>query len=149
MAVEITRRGAGTRYPTGELRRIAEELLALLHQSRAELSIALVGDKEMRPLNAQYRRQNKTTDVLSFLVTDQPQTAPVLLGDVVLSVEQARRQAKARKHSLKREMATLLVHGVLHLLGHDHERSVREAKEMSALEEKLYRRLCERGLLKL
>ncbi len=149
MAVEITRRGAGTRYPTGELRRIAEELLALLHQSRAELSIALVGDKEMRPLNAQYRRQNKTTDVLSFLVTDQPQTAPVLLGDVVLSVEQARRQAKARKHSLKREMATLLIHGVLHLLGHDHERSEREAKEMSSLEEKLYRRLCERGLLKL
>ena len=149
MAVEITRRGAGKKYPSAELRPIAAELLVLLDQTDGELSIALVGDKEMRPLNAKYRRKNKTTDVLSFLVTDQPPAAPKLLGDVVISVEQARRQAGARKHSLKREMVVLLIHGVLHLLGHDHERSEREAKKMSALQEKLYRRLCESGLLKL
>jgi len=149
MPVDINRLGAGKKYPTAELGRIATELLRLLDQSRAELSIALVGDREMVPLNRKYRRQNKTTDVLSFVVADQPPSAPALLGDVVISVEQARRQAKARKHSLKREMATLLLHGVLHLLGYDHERSERDAKRMAAREEKLFRRLCERGLLKL
>jgi rRNA maturation RNase YbeY len=147
--VEITRLGAGKRYPTAELRRIAAELLALLNQKRAELSVALVGDKEMRPLNARYRGKDRTTDVLSFFVTDQPKAPPRLLGDVIISVEQARRQAKAREQTLKREMATLLIHGVLHLLGYDHERSERQAKKMFALERKLYACLCERGLLKL
>jgi probable rRNA maturation factor len=147
MPIEIARHGAGKTYPTAELRRIAAELLVVLKQKRAELSVALVGDKEMRPLNAKYRKMNRTTDVLSFFVTDQPRAAPALLGDVIISVEQARRQAKARKHSLKREMVTLLIHGVLHLLGYDHERSARQAKKMFALERKLFARLCERGLL--
>ena len=56
--------------------------------------------------------------------------------------------AKARKKTLKSEMVTLLIHGILHLLGYDHERSERQAKVMFALEQKLHARLCERGLLK-
>jgi rRNA maturation RNase YbeY len=149
VAVEITRYGAARRFSPVELRRIAETLLALLKLEQAELSIALVGDREMRPLNAKYRKQNKTTDVLSFTVDAPPKGPPLLLGDVVISVERARSQAKARKHTLKREMATLLIHGVLHLLGYDHERSQRQAKKMFALERKLQDCLCERGLLKL
>jgi len=149
MPVEISRLGAGRKYPTAGLRLIARELLILLKQERAELSIALVGDQEMRPLNAKYRRKNRTTDVLSFFVTDRPKAAPALLGDVIISVEQARRQAKAGQQTLNVEMATLLIHGVLHLLGYDHERSERQAKRMFALERKLFACLCERGLLKL
>lgn len=148
MPVEFARRGAGRKYPTAVLRKIARELLALLNQQRAELSVALVGDKEMRPLNAKYRKKNQTTDVLSFFVADQPKASPIILGDVIISVEQARRQAKARKKTLKSEMVTLLIHGILHLLGYDHERSERQAKVMFALERKLHARLCERGLLK-
>jgi rRNA maturation RNase YbeY len=147
MAVEITRLGAGTRYPTAALRKIAETLLRALKQGRVELSIALVGDREMRPLNAKYRKKRKTTDVLSFFVEDQPLFGAKILGDVVISVEQARRQAKARGKTLKSEMATLLIHGMLHLLGYDHEKTPRQAKIMFAYERKLFARLCDRGLL--
>ena len=96
MAVEITRLGAGTKYPTAALRKIAETLLRALKQNHAELSIALVGDREMRPLNAKYRKKKQTTDVLSFIVEDQPMSGGKIFGDVVISVEQARRQAKAQ-----------------------------------------------------
>jgi probable rRNA maturation factor len=148
MIVEVTRKGAGRNYPTGELKKITAAILKALERSQAELSIALVGDKEMRPLNAKYRKKNKTTDVLSF-PADNPATAKrVLLGDVIISVEQARRQAKERTHSLKREMVILLIHGILHLLGYNHERSPRQAKIMADLEVKLLNRLCERGLIK-
>jgi probable rRNA maturation factor len=148
MIVEVTRKGAGRNYPTGELKKITAAILKALERSQAELSIALVGDKEMRPLNAKYRKKNKTTDVLSF-PADNPATAKrVLLGDVIISVEQARRQAKERNHSLKREMVILLIHGILHLLGYNHERSPRQAKIMADLEVKLLNRLCERGLIK-
>ena len=147
--VEFARKGAGRNYPTGELKKITVSILKALERSQAELSIALVGDKEMRPLNAKYRKKNKTTDVLSF-PADHPATAkPMLLGDVIISVEQARRQAKEHNHSLKREMVVLLIHGILHLLGYDHERSPQQAKIMADLEVKLLNRLCERGLIKL
>lgn len=149
MAVEISRSGAGTGYPTGELRRIALLLLDELKQSPAELSIALVGDREMKPLNSHYRDKRGTTDVLSFYIADQPMAGAALLGDVVISVEQARRQARARGKSLKSEMVTLLIHGILHLLGYDHEKSPRQARIMFALERKLAGLLCERGLLRL
>ncbi|HYJ15481.1 MAG TPA: rRNA maturation RNase YbeY [Candidatus Limnocylindria bacterium] len=147
MAVEITRLGAGTKYPTAALRKIAASLLRAVKQSRAELSIALVGNREMRPLNAKYRKKNQTTDVLSFLVEDQPVSGGKILGDVVISVEQARRQAKERGKTLKSEMVTLLIHGILHLLGYDHEISPRQARIMFAYERKLYAHLCDRGLL--
>ena len=148
MAVEITRLGAGTKYPTAALREVAETLLRAVNQSRAELSIALVGDREMRPLNAKYRKKRKTTDVLSFFVDGQPTPGVKLLGDVVISVDQARRQARDRGKTLKSEMVTLLIHGILHLLGYDHEKSPRQAKIMFACERKLYAHLCDRGLLK-
>ena len=148
MPVEITRRGAGTKYPAAELRKIAVVLLRKLGNNRAELSVALVGDKEMRPLNAKYRKKNQTTDVLSFAVDDQPSAQGNLLGDIIISVEQARRQARQRKVTLKSEMATLLIHGMLHLLGHDHERSQRQARIMFSLEQKLLAYLCCRRLLR-
>jgi probable rRNA maturation factor len=149
MTIEFTRKGAGRNYPTGELKKITAAILKALERSQAELSIALVGDKEMRPLNAKYRKKNKTTDVLSFSADSLATAKRVLLGDVIISVEQARRQAKERNHSLKREMVILLIHGILHLLGYDHERSPRQAKIMAGLEAKLLNHLCERGLIKL
>ncbi len=149
MTVEITRLGAGTKYPTAKLRKVAETLLRVLNQGRAELSIALVGDREMLPLNSKYRKKKRTTDVLSFFVEDQPMSGAKILGDVVISVEQARRQAKQRGKTLKSEMATLLIHGILHLLGYDHEKSPRQARLMFAYERKLYAHLCDCGLLKL
>jgi probable rRNA maturation factor len=146
--VAIVRQGAGRQYSTVELRKIAAAILMALKQNRAELSVALVGDKEMRRLNAKYRNKHTTTDVLAFPVEDQPSSVSILLGDVIISVEQARRQAKETKTTLKSEMVTLLIHGILHLLGYDHEPSKRQAKIMSGLERKLYLHLCDRGLLR-
>jgi probable rRNA maturation factor len=148
MPVEITRRGNGKQYPIGELRKMAGVLLRALQQSRAELSIALVGDNEMRELNTKYRKKNKTTDVLSFPAAEPLPSGPVLLGDVIISIEQAKRQAQERNRTIKSEVVTLLIHGILHLLGYDHERSKRQAKIMNNLEHKLLRHLCEQRLLK-
>lgn len=89
-------------------------------------------DSEIQTLNRQYRNKNKPTDVLSFPLTDELQ--PSLLGDVVISVETAARQAQRRGHSLREELQTLLIHGILHLLGYDHEVSRSEAVRMQRKE---------------
>ena len=149
MTIEFARRGAGREYPTADLKKIALAILTAVEKSKMELSVALVGDREMRPLNAKYRKKNKTTDVLSFPADPALPAQAGLLGDVIISVEQAKRQARDRKTSLEIEMVTLLIHGILHLLGYDHERSQRQAKIMATLEQKLLSHLCERDLIKL
>ena len=85
----------------------------------AELSIAFVDDATMRALNRKFRRKNKTTDVLTFP------------DEIVISLDQARRQARHEKHSLATEVRYLIAHGVLHALGYDHET---DQGEMNALE---------------
>jgi probable rRNA maturation factor len=118
------------------VRRVARASLRHLGEQGCELSIALVGDEEMRRLNRGWRGKDRTTDVLSFSLREgdgEPPAAAGLaraLGDVVLAVPTAERQARQRGHALERELAELLVHGVLHLLGYDHERSPAEARRM-------------------
>src|SRR5947209_9335003 len=111
-----------------ELRRWVRTVLQHLNQTQAELSLALVTDPEIHDLNRRYRGKDRPTDVLSFPLADALQSS--LLGEVVISVETAARQAQRRGHSLREELQTLLIHGVLHLLGYDHEVSRREAIRM-------------------
>lgn len=93
-----------------------------------ELSLRLTTDEEVQALNAQYRHQDKPTDVLAFaaLEVDFPQPVevrshlPVYLGDIVISVDTAQRQAQQQGHTLQTELAWLAAHGLLHLLGWDH-----------------------------
>ncbi len=92
-----------------------------------ELCLRLTTDNEIQALNSHYRQQNQATDVLAFaaLEVDTPQfeehfSQPVYLGDIVISINTANRQAKAHQHSLERELAWLAAHGLLHLLGWDH-----------------------------
>ncbi len=94
------------------------------------LSVSLTDDRELRALNKKFANEDHATDVLSF-----EQEAP-LLGDVVISVETAARQAKAAKHSLLAELFHLATHGVVHLLGYDHATSAEE-RVMFAYEAKL------------
>ena len=148
MPVEITRRGPGKQFPSRALKKIAQAILALVGQADAELSLALIGNPEMQRLNAKYRRRNYPTDVLSFPIEDRFPSTHRQLGDVVISVDRARDQAKERGRSHDEEMVTLLIHGIVHLLGYDHERSARDARVMKQLENKLFRRLCERRVLK-
>ena len=101
-------------------RRVAEwaekALSAADPRSRATVSVLLCGDARMRRLNREWRRIDRPTDVLSF-----PSGEPGFLGDVAIDVPYAARQARRRGHSLDREVQLLLAHGVLHLMGHDHE----------------------------
>lgn len=92
-------------------------------------------DPEIHSLNRQYRAKDKTTDVLSFPLADE--VCPNLLGDVVISVDTATRQARRRGHSLREETQTLLIHGMLHLLGYDHEVSRSEAIRMRKKEREI------------
>ena len=104
------------------------------------MSVTLVSDPEMRKLNRRWRNQDRPTDVLAFA---QEGPAPDLLGDVVISLPAARRQARERGHALEEELRTLLIHGVLHLLGHDHERGGAPARRMRQQEADLRKSLRE------
>lgn len=117
------------------VRRAARVALRDLEAAPCELSIALVDDGEMRALNRDWRGKDRPTDVLAFAqregeVAPALDGAPPLLGDVVVSTATAARQARRRGHALEREIETLVVHGILHLLGYDHERSPAEARRM-------------------
>ncbi len=99
----------------------AKRLLAAIGEGASGLSLLLVGDDAIRALNRKYRRRDCATDVLSFQLDETPQAVPEpLLGDIVISVETARRQAAAYDAPLQREIYRLLIHGLLHLKGHDH-----------------------------
>jgi probable rRNA maturation factor len=106
-------------------------MVAHLNLGGVELSVALVDDATIHALNRQYRRKDKPTDVLAF-----PQEAKGLLGDVILSVDTARRQAARHRRPLLAELTMLLAHGLLHLLGYDH-RTDREEREMTAATKEL------------
>jgi probable rRNA maturation factor len=148
MPVEIIRRDAGRALSRRGLKKIALKILELVEQSQAELSVALVNNAKIRELNATFRKKDQPTDVLSFPAGKELPKGVRLLGDVVISVEKARKQAKEKGRTLNEEMVTLLIHGVVHLLGYDHERSAKAARIMSRLEEKIYQALCEQGRLR-
>ncbi len=110
--------------------------LGHLPEEISDVSIALVDDKAMTSLNRKYRKKNRTTDVLTFPADDSygdPDETGRPLGDIVISVDQARRQATDQHHSLPTELRYLILHGILHALGHDHENDdgVMNALEMT------------------
>lgn len=115
--------------------------LRLLGRSHCEVALLLTGDEEMRALNRDYRKLDRTTDVLSFHQQElagetDPASDGVFLGDIVISVETGlRRSGKGR---LPGELARLAIHGLCHLFGHDHHRPT-QAKRMRALEQRLLR----------
>lgn len=117
-------------------RRATKMVGALVAEGRvaagAELSVALVDDARIHDLNKTYRKKDKPTDVLAFAMQEGEGGAHQgLLGDVILSVDTARRQAKAAKRPLLDELTMLLAHGILHLIGYDH-RNDREERVMVA-----------------
>lgn len=143
----MTVRLGGPRRPRGAprvdrrlLRRRAARVLRALDQGAAELSVTLTDDDGIAALNASYRGKAGPTDVLSFSLLEGVFTAlrGPLLGEVVIGVDVAARQARRARRSLDDEVARLLIHGVLHLLGHDHMREV-QARRMRAEQRRLWR----------
>jgi probable rRNA maturation factor len=113
-------------------------LLAALGIDNAELSVVLTDDAGIQALNRQWRGKDTATDVLSFPQMDgeAPPGMPLLLGDIVISHETATKQAREHGHPLEDEVRVLLVHGLLHLLGHNHLEE-EEAQVMRTAERKL------------
>jgi probable rRNA maturation factor len=118
------------------VRRVLEAGLTHLNLADAEVSVLLTDDAGIAALNAQYRGRPEPTDVLSFAQREGEGADPAdpVLGDIVISVERAARQAEEYGHSLAREVAFLAVHGLLHLLGYDHETPADEAEMMRETE---------------
>jgi probable rRNA maturation factor len=144
MSVDVVCRVAAKKPSLRRLKQTAQKILAFLEQPQSELSLALVGNREIQQLNRKYRHKPTPTDVLSFPADDidAPPAGRTLLGDVVISVPRAKEQAKAGGWGLDEELDRLLIHGILHLLGYDHERSKKDAFVMRALEKKISRALC-------
>ena len=124
------------------VQRRARAFLEQLEIRGVELSVSLVGDRAIRRLNRTWRKTDRSTDVLSFPAGEIPRGAPGPrpIGDVVISVETALRVARHEGRPVEAEVERYLAHGILHLLGYDHEKSAREARRMLALEESLLRR---------
>ncbi|MBP3321340.1 MAG: rRNA maturation RNase YbeY [Clostridia bacterium] len=112
-------------------------------QRPCEVSVTFTDNEKIKELNAQYRNIDRATDVLSFPLFDEDfeDEEELALGDVVLSLEKAEEQAKEYGHSFEREVAFLVVHSVLHLLGYDHETSEEDEKEMFFRQEEIMKLL--------
>jgi probable rRNA maturation factor len=130
----VSRRGK--RRPslsTERIRTLAARMLAVLGLGDAELSVLLVDDAAMQALNQRHRGKNRPTDVLAFPVDEKPvRGAPRILGDIVISLETALRQARSRKRALVPEVRFLLAHGLLHLVGYDHATRIQKRRMDSA-----------------
>jgi rRNA maturation RNase YbeY len=128
-------------FDQARLNRLARTVLSDIGEGSAELGIMFVGDQRMRGLNRRYRGKDRTTDVLAFATREALHSSTELLGDVVIAVPTAARQAKQGQRSLDEELMVLLVHGILHLCGYDHERSEKEARRMHRRERMILRSL--------
>lgn len=107
-----------------------------------EISLLITDDETIHNLNKEYRQKDKPTDVLSFPMDDE-----VLLGDIVISIDTAKKQAEEREINIDREAAFLFIHGLLHLLGYDHETSAEDEKEMFVLQEEILKKLIDYGVV--
>ena len=126
--------------------------------NKVEISLAIVGDGRIRKLNKIYRGKNKVTDVLSFgdksVMLYLNKAFPKIkkgevfievpdgtnrLGEIVICYPRAKKQAKSLNHSLEKELTILLIHGILHLLGYEHEKGEVEEKKMKVMERKIFK----------
>lgn len=109
-----------------------EKIIKTKFKLKKQISIALLSEEQIKELNRVYRNKNKVTDVLSFNLEDD-----YILGEILICPEQARGQAKERKNTYKAELQLLTIHGILHLLGYDHEKNLKEEKRQQAMEQEI------------
>ena len=129
-----------------QILRLTKNILTLIGEPSADMNVSLVGDRRMRRLNHRFRHKDRSTDVLAFAFRQARaphgfHQAAAHLGDVVIALPTAQRQANAAGRSLEEELVTLLIHGVLHLCGYDHDRSRAEALRMQKKERQMRQQL--------
>jgi probable rRNA maturation factor len=140
--ISVSNRQKRVAVDSARIRRAARKILGELGLEGHELSVVIVGDPEITRLNRHYFRRNRPTNVISFPMAPGEVAAgpPPILGDVVISAETARRQAEERGEKEEDEMLFLLIHGILHLAGYDHEGSAGERRKMEEKERELFAR---------
>jgi probable rRNA maturation factor len=128
---------------------VAQRILTELGLLEAELSLLFVSDLQIQALNRRYLRRDKPTNVLAFPMRDGefPTLHPHLLGDLVISVETANRQSNRFGLDEMEMVILLIVHGVLHLIGYEHEGTKKGAREMTLKQKELFQRMMKTGIL--
>lgn len=153
MAIEVVNRQRLARIDASRIARLADATLAAVGKPGASLTVAFVRDRVMRDLNRKFRASDRATDVLSFPAEPERagagdedftgNNAAEYLGDIAVSTDTALRQANEAGHSFECEVDELVMHGVVHLCGYDHES---DRGEMNRLELKLRRELLDPGV---
>ncbi len=110
-----------------------------LNKNKIEISINLISEARIKTLNQKYRGKNKVTDVLSFPIDSKPmpRSAIIPLGDIFICLPFAKKQAKRENIDIEKKLSWLIIHGFLHLLGYDHDKSEKDRLEMEKLENKI------------
>ncbi len=119
---------------------LAAKIIKLTRAQGKDLSLVLVGEQRMRSINHQWRKQDQVTDVLSFSWAEKKPKG-VVSGEIFICPRQIARQAKATREDFQVELTRILVHGILHLLGYDHEQNKVEAELMLEKQEQLLKKL--------
>jgi probable rRNA maturation factor len=145
--VAVSNRQRRFRIDAGQLGRAVERVLEIAGAGGQEVSVLLVSDRAMRGLNRDYRGKDEPTDVLSFSMREGEwgDVSGTMLGDLVISLETVSRQAgiewdddRPVTGTPRRELALMTIHGLLHLLGHEHERGKKKAEQMRLRECELF-----------
>ena len=139
MAIDVVSKQRLVSINRGRIADLTARTLGAVGRADSGLTVAFVRDRRIRELNRNFRGKDRATDVLSFPAGDAFETD--YLGDIVISTDTAARQAKEAGHSFDREVSELVIHGVLHLCGYDHET---DRGEMNRLELKLRRKLLDK-----
>jgi probable rRNA maturation factor len=144
MSIDVENRQKRQKLDLRRLRGRIKRILAALACPQADVSVIFVNDAEIRDFNRKYLARDSATNVISFSMREGEfsDVNPSLLGDIVISVDTALRDAEREGISLEDELDYLLIHGILHLLGYDHERSGKEAaREMEKRQDELFAQL--------
>lgn len=152
MKIAIANRQRRWPIEAKRLRKVAEMILSDLGCPDSELSISIVGDRTIRRINRDYLDRDKTTNVISFAMHEGEfgQLNPQMLGDVIVCADTAAREAEEGASDLFTRISFLLLHGILHITGYDHERSGEaEAARMEKRESEIFAHLSREGLVQL
>lgn len=127
--IEIINQQNRYKLDTRKYKNLLEKLIKFYRKQKVEVTLAFVNNKAIRDLNRRFLKKDSTTDVLSFPIGDRNADGKYYLGDIIVSVPQAAKQASSKGNILDRELELLIIHGFLHLHGFEHFKGLEEEEE--------------------